>query len=204
MQSDRPTRAAASAASRPVGRGPKVRAAVLAATLTELAETGYAALTVDNVAQRAGVHKTTVYRRWQDRETLVVAALTEHIAADIPIPDTGAVETDLRLLARGLIGWATSPSGRAVLSVMLSDAIRLPEVAEARRHIFEDRVRRAAPVIVRAVERGELPGGTDPAEVVRTLAAPVYFQLLITGEPLDEAAADRAARIALAAARATP
>jgi AcrR family transcriptional regulator len=50
-----------------VGRGPKVRAAVLAATLEELAAVGYAALTVDDVARRAGVHKTTIYRRWEDR-----------------------------------------------------------------------------------------------------------------------------------------
>ena len=63
--------------ARPAGRGPKVRAAVLAATLAELTETGYAALTVDNVARRAEVHKTTVYRRWKDREGLVADAVAQ-------------------------------------------------------------------------------------------------------------------------------
>ena len=58
-------------------RGATVRANVLAATLAELAEAGYAALTVEAVADRAGVHKTTVYRRWRDREALVIDALTD-------------------------------------------------------------------------------------------------------------------------------
>ena len=63
--------------ARPAGRGPKVRAAVLAATLAELTENGYAALTVDSVARRSGVHKTTIYRRWKDREGLVADAVAD-------------------------------------------------------------------------------------------------------------------------------
>src|SRR5580692_11427023 len=55
----------------PPGRGPRMRAAVLAATLAELADTGYAALTIEAIARRAGVHKTTIYRHWPDRESLV-------------------------------------------------------------------------------------------------------------------------------------
>src|SRR5262249_31872929 len=98
----------------PVGRGPKVRAAVLAATLAELAARGSAALTVDDVARRAGVHKTTVYRRWNDRESLVADALTDLAAADVPVPDTGSVETDLREHGRAVVRFLTGPPGRAV------------------------------------------------------------------------------------------
>ncbi|MEV4244555.1 TetR/AcrR family transcriptional regulator [Streptosporangium canum] len=188
--------------ARPVGRGPKVRAAVLAATLAELTGGGYAALTVDNVAHRAGVHKTTVYRRWKDRESLVVDALGEHIAADIPAPDTHAVETDLRELARSLVRTMTGTTGQAIIATMLSDAVRVPEIADLRRRLFDDRLRRSRPVIARAVERGELPAGTDPDELLKTLAAPIYFRLLITAETVDETTADDAARVALAAARA--
>ncbi|MEV6976093.1 TetR/AcrR family transcriptional regulator [Kitasatospora sp. NPDC093806] len=190
------------AAPRPtVGRGEKVRAAVLTAALAELADVGYAALTMDGVAHRAGVHKTTVYRRWKDRDGLILDALTGRIAGDIPIPDTGTVDGDLRALARGLAAWLDSPAGAAVLTVMLSDAVRAPGVAELRAGIFADRLRRAEPVVVRAVGRGELPPGTDPAEVIKNLAAPLYFRALITGEPVDDHAADRAARAVLAAAR---
>lgn len=189
-------------ADRPIGRGVKVRTAVLAATLAELSATGYAALTVDAVAQRAGVHKTTVYRRWQDRETLVVEALTEQIAEKIPVPDTGAIESDLMALARGFVRWATSQAGQAILAAFFSDAARIPEIAEARNRVFKGRLERAGPVITRAKDRGELPEGTDPGVVVKMLVAPLYLRLIITGEVLDEAVADQAARAALAAARA--
>jgi AcrR family transcriptional regulator len=185
-----------------VGRGPRMRAAVLAATLAELAERGYAALTVDTVARRAGVHKTSIYRRWGDRESLVVDALSEHIAIDIPMPDTGAVASDLRLMARALVRWTTSTAGQAIVAALLTDAVQSPELADARRRIFDERLRRAEPVIARAVARGELPPETDPAEVVKSMAAPIYFRLLITGEPLDEDIADRAAEIALVTANA--
>ncbi|WP_405140542.1 TetR/AcrR family transcriptional regulator [Sphaerisporangium sp. NBC_01403] len=195
MQSDH-------SAARPVGRGAKVRAAVHAATLAELVDKGYAALSVENVAQRAGVHKTTVYRRWEDRESLLTDALAEHMAMDIPVPDTGAIETDLRALARSLVQSFASPAGQAILAAMFTGAAHLPEIAAARRHVFDDRLTRAEPVVTRAIERGELPGDTDPAELFKTLAAPIYLRLLITADPVHEATADQAVRVTLAAARA--
>ena len=188
--------------ARPPGRGPAVRAAVLAATLAELADTGYAALTVENIARRAGVHKTTIYRRWTDRENLVADVLGERIAMDFPVPDTGSVEADLRQLAQAFVAWVTSPTGRMIFAAVYSDATRIPGISDVRRELFEYGPRRAAVVIERAIERGELPAGTDPAPVLRTLIAPIYFLLTVTAEPVDPAAADHAAQIALAAARA--
>lgn len=188
--------------SRQVGRGPRVRAAVLAAALAELAEVGYAALTIDNVARRAGVHKTTVYRRWQDRDRLLLDAVIDQVAVDVPIPDTHAVETDLREHARSLIRWLTSPAGQAIIAAAFSDLARTPQLAGLKRRFFEDRFRRIEPVVTRAVERGELPPGTEPGQLVRAVIAPIYLRLLITADPLDEAVADQAVRVALAAARA--
>ncbi|WP_433755448.1 TetR/AcrR family transcriptional regulator [Nocardia sp. CA-135398] len=171
---------------------------MLAATVDELSEHGYAAFTVENVAQRAGVHKTTVYRRWADRDDLIADALSESVEAEIAIPDTGSVEDDLRALARSLVAWISSPSGRAVLAVMLSNAA--PPAST--RHAFRDRIRKALPLVTRAVERGELPAGTNPVEMIKTLVAPIYFRVLITREPVDDSAADAAAAVALTAARA--
>lgn len=188
--------------SAPLGRGPRVRSAVLAATVDELSERGYAALTIDNVAQRAGVHKTTVYRRWPDRDTLIAEALADSIAAKIPIPDTGSVEEDLRALARGLVAWTNSSSGRAVLAVMVSTAAGLPSPPNSARHVFRDRIRQALPIVTRAVTRGELPNGTDPAELIKALVAPIYFRVLITGEPVGDSTAEAVTALALTAARA--
>ncbi|MFE1163437.1 TetR-like C-terminal domain-containing protein, partial [Streptomyces sp. NPDC058829] len=74
--------------------------------------------------------------------------------------------------------------------------------AAALHRFYETRVSEWAPCARQAVERGELPGGTDAREVIRAVSAPLYYRLLTTGEPLDEAAADRAAAAAAAAARA--
>ena len=196
------SQSALSGRARPAGRGPKVRAAVLAATLAELAGTGYAALTVENVARRAGVHKTTIYRRWKDRESLVADAMTDLAATKVIFPDTGDIDTDLRRLARSFVAFLNSPTGKAIAAATLSDACRIPEIAEAKHRFFEDRFRRAQPVISGAITRGELPADTDPAELIRTLLAPIYLRLLVTAEPIDRITADNAAKVALAAARA--
>jgi AcrR family transcriptional regulator len=183
-------------------RGATVRANVLAATLAELTDTGYAALTVEAVAERAGVHKTTVYRRWRDRETLVIDALTDHVATERPIPDTGSIETDLLDLVRSLVRLVNDPEQRAAMTVLFSDAARVPEIAQIKRRFYADRFQRAAPAIARAVERGELPAGIDPDELLQTLIAPLHLKLLVTEEPIDETTADRAVAVTLAAARA--
>jgi AcrR family transcriptional regulator len=189
--------------ARPAGRGPKVRAAVLAATLAELTENGYAALTVDSVARRSGVHKTTIYRRWKDREGLVADAVAERATtAKIPFPDTGDIDTDLLRLARMIVAFLTSPAGGTVAVASMSDAGRIPEVAGAKRRFFEALFRQAEPVVSSAIARGELPADTDPAELIRTLLAPIYLRLLVTAEPIDRTTADNAAKVALAAARA--
>jgi len=187
---------------RPPGRGPKVRAAVLAATLGELTDNGYAGLTIDNVARRSGVHKTTIYRRWKDRESLVADTVIELAAARVPFPDTGDIDADLRELARSFVRFLNSPTGKAVAAATLSDASRIPEIADAKQRFFSDRFQRAEPVVSAAIARGALPSGTDPAELVRTLVAPIYLRLLVTAEPIDQTTADNAAKAALAAARA--
>jgi len=134
--------------ARPAGRGPKIRAAVLAATLAELTENGYAALTVDSVARRSGVHKTTIYRRWKDREGLVADAVAERATtAKIPFPDTGDIDTDLLRLARMIVAFLTSPAGGTVAVASMSDAGRIPEVAGAKRRFFEALYRQAEPVV---------------------------------------------------------
>jgi len=188
---------------RPPGRGPRLRAAVLAAALEELTAVGFSALTIDNVARRAGVHKTSLYRNWKDRASLVADALTDNVAGGVPIPNTGTIETDLRSYAQSLIGWLTSPLGRAVLAATISDAARArPEIAEIEQNFYIDRLRRARPMVTRAVARGELAPETDPDAVIKTVLAPIYLRLLITAEPVDDATADQAARVALVAARA--
>ncbi|MFI6519150.1 TetR/AcrR family transcriptional regulator [Spirillospora sp. NPDC050679] len=187
---------------RPGGRTARTRDAVRTATLAVLAEHGYQGLTIETVAARSGVHKTTVYRRWKNAEGLVADALELASGEPWPIPDTGSAREDLRALARLVRSGFADPELGPVSSAFIAAAMQNGAAARALSEFFAERHRQSAAVVDRAVERGELPAGTDPVEVVRAAVAPVYYRLFISGEPVDEAAAERGADAAFAAARA--
>jgi AcrR family transcriptional regulator len=189
--------------SRPGGRTARTRAAVLEAALEELSSRGYDQASVEAIAHRAGVHKTTLYRRWGGKEQLIADAIETAAADRIEVPDSGDVGQDLRVLARAVQSVLTSREGAATVRALVSGAQGTPEVQRIIRHFWTARVAHVGqPLVGRAIERGQLPGGTDPAELIGYVAAPLYYRLLITADPLTEATADQAAAAALAAARA--
>ncbi|WP_091104333.1 TetR/AcrR family transcriptional regulator [Nonomuraea pusilla] len=187
---------------RPGGRSARVRDAVRQATLAELAEHGYAGLTVENVAERSGVHKTTVYRRWGGVDGLISDALDLAGQEPWPVPDTGDIRGDLRGIVQLVRGGFADPGLGPVSSAFVAAAMQSPEAARALHAFFAARHEQSADVVRRAVARGELPAGVDAAEVIRVAVAPVYYRLFVAHEPVSERDADRAADAALAAARA--
>ena len=98
-------------------RGTALRTAVLSATLAELVEHGVNGVTIAAVAARAGVHETSVYRRWRTRDDLIVDALIDFSANEISVPHTGSVRGDLVDLARQVIAYLSLPLGRAVMAI---------------------------------------------------------------------------------------
>ncbi len=188
---------------RPGGRTARTRAAVLDAALEELSSRGYDQVSVEAIAHRAGVHKTTLYRRWGGKEHLIADAIETAAADRIDVPDSGDVGQDLRALARAVQAVLTSREGAAVVRALVSGAPDAAEVQRIIRRFWAARVAHVGqPIVSRAIERGQLPMETDPAELIRYVAAPLYYRLLITADPLTEATADQAASAALAAARA--
>ena len=185
--------------SRPGGRSARVRAAVRDATLAELTDKGYAGLTVEGVAARSGVHKTTVYRRWGGVDDLLADALDQTRETPWPVPDTGTVEGDLVAVA---VEIASAFGDAGVPTAVVAASFQSPRAALALQAFYAARQEEAAKVVVRAVDRGELPGGVDPVEVVRLACAPLYYRVFITREPVDAVVAERAAHAAIAAARA--
>jgi len=175
---------------------------VLGAACAELAEKGYPGLSVENVAERAGVHKTTVYRRWATVDALVADALDSSRDTEWSAPDTGSVEGDLIAVADEVATTFADPVRRAVPEAVVAAALHSDRARQAKRDFYAARHAQAAVVVTRAVQRGELPADTDAVELVRLACAPLYYRVFITGEPVDRAAAERSARAALAAARA--
>jgi AcrR family transcriptional regulator len=187
---------------RPGGRTARVRESVLAALHSELAETRYGELTVEQVAQRAGVAKTTVYRRWGSVEGLVLDLMRDLSGRRIPVPDTGDFATDLRALARGIVALYRDPANNALIASMVAAAVSIPEARQTLTEFFAGRTAQTAIIGERAIQRGELPADTDTVEVIRLMAAPFYYRMFITGEPVDDTVADRAAAAAASAAMA--
>jgi AcrR family transcriptional regulator len=196
----RPTPPAALGERRPGGRTARNRAAIFEATLAELAAHGYAGLSFEAVAAQAGVHKTTIYRRWRTRDQLVAAAFMDIAAHQLKVADTGDIDRDARVLARSVAATLNQPvvaaAARATLSLSAAE-VR----ADIVRRFWSSRLAAVGPVIERAAQRGQLPPGTDPADVIAAIAAPLYFRLLVLGEPLRPSDADAAAAAALCAAR---
>ncbi|MDG4787508.1 TetR/AcrR family transcriptional regulator [Micromonospora sp. WMMD1102] len=187
---------------RPRGRAERVRTAVLAATRAELQAHGYAELTMERVAETAGVAKSTVYRGWRDTTGLLTELLRELARTEVPLPDTGSIEVDLRELAFGISHLHANPVQRSMILGVIAAAVQSPRAADALRDFFRARNDQAADSVRRAIKRGDLPANTDPAEVIRCLGAPLYYRMLVTHEPVDDLVAERAAAAALAAARA--
>jgi AcrR family transcriptional regulator len=185
---------------RPGGRTARVREAVLAAVLTELAQTRYGELTVEQVAQRAGVAKTTVYRRWGSVEGLVLDLMRDLSGRRIPVPDTGDLAADLRALARGIVAFYRDPANHALIASVVAAAVSIPEARRTLTEFFTGRTTQTAIIGERAIERGEVPPDTDTVEVIRQMGAPFYYRMFITGEPVDDEVADRAAAVAASAA----
>ncbi|ADG99447.1 transcriptional regulator, TetR family [Segniliparus rotundus DSM 44985] len=187
---------------RPAGRSSAVREAVLAATLRTLIADGYAALSVEAVASRAGVNKTTVYRRWATRDDLLADALATWSQEAIPIPDTGSVDTDMLALGGALAEQLNGGVGQQVAAAMLAASHRSQQLREATRNFFDQQRVRATPLVRRAVERGELPSDTDVDALLTTFRAPFFYRVVTTGDLIDEHLITQAAHVALTAARA--
>ncbi|MEV8636949.1 TetR/AcrR family transcriptional regulator [Streptosporangium sp. NPDC051023] len=187
---------------RPGGRSARVRAAVLDATLAELADGGYDQLTVEAIVARSGVHKATLYRRWGGIDGLIADVLSRSVEQPWQVPDTGSLGGDLHAITRLIYEGFTDPEQGAIPRNLIVAALRSSQAAQALTGFFETQHGLAAEVVSRAVRRGEVPEGTDAVDVVRTACAPLYYRLFVTGEPLEEEAAGRAAEAALAAARA--
>ncbi|MEU8515373.1 TetR/AcrR family transcriptional regulator [Kitasatospora sp. NPDC048722] len=187
---------------RPGGRTARVRAAVLRAAEDALVEHGFAGLDLGDIAQRAGVGRTTVYRRWGGTSALVADLLADMAEQSLPRTRSGSLAEDLRANARLVQRTLADPRQGGLFRAVIVAANCDTGAAQALRRFYEARVAEWAPCVAEAVERGELPAGTDPAEVVRAVSAPLYYRMLTTADPLDEAAADRAAAAAGAAARA--
>ncbi len=147
-------------------------AEVLRATADELGRVGYLSLRVEDVAQQAGVNKTTIYRRWPTKADLVSAVLRELSDGCEPPPDTGRVRDDLLVLLRRLAEHGRTPLVRVMMVEMSHPEVQA--IARGAKHKFEaDWVA----AIARGMARGELAEGTSPLLVTEVISSAVVGRI---------------------------
>jgi len=167
------------------GRSARVREAVLKATLNAVAEHGADAVSISEIARHAGVHETSIYRRWSTREHLVLDALLDYSQAKLPIPNTGALRDDLVAFATAVTAYLDSPLGRT-LARSMAVAGNDDTLAAGRAQFWKSRLDLASAMIARAKDRGEVPTDLDAATALELVIAPLHFRALLTHQPIDE------------------
>jgi AcrR family transcriptional regulator len=185
---------------RPGGRTARVRADVLRATGDEIAERGLDGLDLARVAERAGVGKTTVYRRWGNATALVADLLADMAEQSVERSRTGTLRGDLRANAELVVRTLTDPRQGAILRAVIASAASGAGLVDAVHRFYCLRVEEWAGCVRDAIDRGEVPADADPHAVVRAVSAPLYYAMITTACPLDLVAAHQAADAAHAAA----
>jgi len=166
-------------------RGARVENAVLDAAIAAVVEHGTIRVSMEEIADRAGVNKTTVYRRWPGVEEILLAAVTRHAEETIPIPDTGDLAEDLRRLSRMVRDAISTPTARALLVAARANSDGA--LGRVREQFWAQRLGLAATIVMRGVERGQCPPVDSPEQVIEHLVGPIHFRLNELGRPVDDA-----------------
>ncbi len=171
-------------------RCPVTHQNILKATRELVEEVGYNSLTIEGIATRAGVGKTTIYRRWPNKASIVLNAFFEDLSPATTFPDTGNVREDLRRHLKKFVKELNGPLG-CKISMLLANGQLDEEMAEAfRAQWIKPRRDEARQVIQKGIERGEIHQDIDPELLVDALYGPIYFRLLAGHAPLTPSFAD--------------
>lgn len=183
---------------RPRRRGEPVRRAVLDAAAAELTTVGADHVTIAGVAARAGVHETSIYRRWATKEALLLETAQAQTAGGVPEPDTGSFRGDLVALVVSLDAFLDSPIGGALLRVALTASTA--EGATAREAFWLDRLSTSSAIIDRARSRGEIRPAVDPELLMHAVVGSVHMRAIFGGRAFDRERAEGLVDLLLAGA----
>ena len=158
---------------------------VINVTLELLAESGVSGISVDDVARRSGVAKTTIYRHWPTRTDLILDACSQ-ISTRHEAPDTGNFEQDITTLLTSMAQMLSTARWSFVMPSILDAAERDPNLADIHRRIQSGHTAPFEEVITRAKCSGQLPATTDSSSLVAALLGPLYYHRWFSRETLDE------------------
>ena len=158
----------------------------MATTYELLSEEGLAGVTVDAVARRSGVAKTTIYRHWPSREALLLDVCAQ-LGPHFEIPDAGSFPKDLRALAERVVDQLLAGPYAAILLSLMDAAERNPDLAALLAAAQSKLVEAVRIILARARARGELRRLPDPSNVAALIVGPLLYRRLFSHEPLSAA-----------------
>ena len=158
--------------------------AVLTAAFELLGESGVGGFSVDEIARRSGVAKTTIYRHWPTREALVIDACSR-ISAEQQTPDTGSLEGDLTAILSNIAHLLETANWSSVLPSIIDTAERDPEFAAIHSEIQRGHAAPLREVLDRAMNRGDLPTDADLSTLVAALLGPLFYRRWFSREAID-------------------
>jgi AcrR family transcriptional regulator len=175
------------------------RQAVLEAADNLLVEIGFAAVTVEGIAARAGVGKQTIYRWWKSKTDVLLDAFLEDAAQHLNPPDTGNLEADLRAHLHQCARFFERSDAGAVFRALIGEAQHDAVLAQQLRSKYLDQQQtRDRLLLDRAVERGEVRADLDIDTIMDVLMAPIHYRILVTGQPVTRPFTDKLVRWVLA------
>ncbi|WP_280837551.1 TetR/AcrR family transcriptional regulator [Micromonospora sp. A200] len=179
--------------------------AIRRALMQELAAVGYGRLSIEAVARRAGVSKTAIYRRWSSKLELVLENVVAAAGSKLPALDTGTLRGDLALLFQVMAHALSHPLASQIIPDLLAEAARNPTIDQTLQQVLRGKQQEiGGQLIGRAIERGELPAGTDPDAAVDLIVGPLYWRLAIARTPLTDTYLDTLAEAVAAGLGAEP
>ncbi len=171
---------------RPGGRTEKTRRAVLSAAYDVLAERGYDGFSVEAIAERSGVHKTTIYRRWKSADDVLLAAVVAQADDAIPLERTDDPLTDLVVMGRSVAANLADPTVRAVAAASLSRT-NDDQLTTLTERFWAQRMEQASAIVREAQEQGVLDADLDPVDAVQRIVGPIWFKSMVLRGPVDDA-----------------
>lgn len=184
---------------RPGGRSTQVQAAVFNATMELLLMESYEAITITEIASRSHIHETSIYRRWKTKEALIMEVLLERAKEMFPIPNTGSVRSDLLQWLHAVTAFLQSPLGETIVQISIT-SLHSAAMAPGHQHYWQSRFEQFNMIVARARARGELPPQMDERLLLSTLIGPLYVQVFLLHQPIDETLPERVVDLVLSGA----
>ena len=176
----------------PQRRSEQARLAVLHAADDLLAERGFAGMTIEGIAARAGVAKQTIYRWWPSKVDVLLDTLIDDSRESLAVPDTGSAIEDARRYLRALARFLTQDPAGQVLLALIGEAQHDAAMAQVFHHRYLDPQRRAErAMLARGVASGELAAGLDVDRALDSLSGPLLYRAMVTGGPISPAFTDQ-------------